>query len=114
MPKEKELHRKLIELNHQPLEHYIRMIYITDAKEKNPEGALKLVQEALAKYPSDKDLLREEARLYLDTGKGKEAIAKLENAANAVNRSEDQVELLCDYRQPAGEKQECRRCRSCL
>jgi tetratricopeptide (TPR) repeat protein len=82
LAKEKELHRKLIELNHQPLEHYIRMIYITDAKEKNQEGALKLVQEALTKYPNDKDLLREEARLYLDTGKGKEAIAKLENAAN--------------------------------
>jgi tetratricopeptide (TPR) repeat protein len=81
--KEKEIHRKLIDLKHKPLEHYIRMIYITDAKENNKDGAIKLVQEALTIAPNDKDLLREEARLYIDSGKGKEAISKLENAANA-------------------------------
>ncbi len=78
---EKTYARKLIELKYQPLDNYKRLIYITEQVEKNKPETLKLIEEARAKFPEDKDLMTDEARLYMETGRGAEAITKLEKAA---------------------------------
>lgn len=78
---EKSYARKLIDLNYQPLDNYKRLIYITEQIEKDKNGTLKLIEEARVKYPNDKDLMTDEARLYMETGRGQEAITKLEAAA---------------------------------
>jgi tetratricopeptide (TPR) repeat protein len=82
-PRAKELYRQLIGMNHKPLAHYKRMIDITQQVEKNPTETLKLVEEARAKFPADRDLQVLEASLYINTGRGKEAITKLESAIAA-------------------------------
>jgi len=82
-PKAKETYRKLISLNHKPLAHYKRMIDITQQIEKNNAETLKLVEEARTKFPADKDLMVSEASLYISSGRGKEAITKLEAAIAA-------------------------------
>ena len=80
-PLEKTYARKLIELNYHPLDNYKRLIYITEQIDKDKAGTLKLIEEARVKFPEDKDLMTDEARLYMETGRGQEAIAKLEKAA---------------------------------
>jgi tetratricopeptide (TPR) repeat protein len=82
-PLAKQMYRQLIGMNHKPLAHYKRMIDITQQVEKNPTETLKLVEEARAKFPADRDLQVLEASLYINTGRGKEAITKLESAIAA-------------------------------
>ena len=82
-PKAKETYRKLISLNHKPLAHYKRMIDITQQVEKNNAETLKILEEARAKFPNDKDLMVSEASLLISSGRGKEAISKLDAAIAA-------------------------------
>jgi tetratricopeptide (TPR) repeat protein len=90
-PRAKQIYRQLIGMNHKPLSHYKRMIDITQQVEKNNTETLKLVEEARAKFPADRDLMVLEASLYINSGRGKEAISKLECCNCCRNRSEEKV-----------------------
>ena len=81
--KAKENYRKLIAMGHNKPQVYNRLVYISRDIEKNDAEALKVVQEALAAHPNNKELMLAELDMYIKAGKGTEAIDKLEKAITA-------------------------------
>ena len=72
-----------------PVGVYTRLLQIA-RQEKNDAEATKVVQQALVAYPNNKNFMLEELNMYLSTGRGKEAIDKIQKAiaadpANASN-----------------------------
>ncbi len=68
---------------------YTRLLQIA-RQDKNEAEATKVVQQALVAYPNNKNFMLEELNMYLSTGRGKEAIDKINKAiaadpANASN-----------------------------
>lgn len=72
-----------------PVQVYNRLLQIA-RQDKNEAEANKVLQQALAAYPNNKNFMLEELNVYLSTGRGKEAIDKINKAiaadpANASN-----------------------------
>ncbi len=72
-----------------PVQVYNRLIQIA-RQDKNEAEATKVLQQALVAYPNNKNFMLEELNVYLTTGRGKEAIDKINKAiaadpANASN-----------------------------
>ena len=62
---------------------YNRLVYIAKEIEKNDAETMKVLEEALAAHPNNKDLMLTELDMYIKAGKGTEAIGKLEKAIQA-------------------------------
>jgi tetratricopeptide (TPR) repeat protein len=81
--KAKENYRKLIAMGHNKPAVYNRLVYIAKDIEKNDAETMKVLEEALAAHPNNKDLMLTELDMYIKAGKGTEAIGKLEKAITA-------------------------------
>jgi tetratricopeptide (TPR) repeat protein len=81
--KAKENYRKLIAMGHNKPQVYNRLVYIAKDIEKNDAETMKVLEEALAAHPNNKDLMLTELDMYIKAGKGTEAIGKLEKAITA-------------------------------
>ena len=81
--KAKENYRKLIAMGHNKPAVYNRLVYISKEIEKNDAETMKVLEEALAAHPNNKDLMLTELDMYIKAGKGTEAIGKLEKAIQA-------------------------------
>jgi len=60
---------------------YKNLLYITSEEEKNTEEAFKVVQMGRAEFPNDAMFMAQEVNMYIASGKTKEAVEKLEQAA---------------------------------
>lgn len=72
-----------------PVGVYNRLLQLA-RQDKNDAEAAKVLQQGLAAYPNNKNFMLEELNVYLSTGRGKEAIDKINKAiaadpANASN-----------------------------
>ncbi|GAA4010654.1 tetratricopeptide repeat protein [Hymenobacter fastidiosus] len=78
----KDTYSKLLAMNYKSPALYGRLLQIA-RQEKNDAEALKVVQQALVVYPDNKVFKLEELNMYLSSGRGSEAIGKLESAIAA-------------------------------
>jgi len=60
---------------------YKNLLYITSEEEKNTEEAFKVVQMGREQFPNDAMFMAQEVNMYIASGKTKEAVEKLEQAA---------------------------------
>ncbi|OGX92076.1 tetratricopeptide repeat protein [Hymenobacter coccineus] len=65
-----------------PVQVYNRLLQIA-RQDKNEAEATKVLQQALAAYPNNKNFMLEELNVYLTTGRGNEAIEKINKAIAA-------------------------------
>ena len=73
----KENYKKLLAMNHKTPMVYSRLIYFAKEVDKNPTETTALLQDAVKTFPNNKDFMLEELNMYVQAGKGKEAIGKL-------------------------------------
>lgn len=70
-------------LNYRNEGMYKTLAYIAKDIEKNNDKALQILSEGRKYYPKDKDMMIEELNIYINTGRTKEAMSKMESAVNA-------------------------------
>jgi len=78
----KAAYNQLIGMNYKSVAMYSRLVQMART-EKNDAEALKVLQQALAAYPTNKNFMLEELNIYLSSGRGKEALDKIERAIAA-------------------------------
>ncbi|OWP63978.1 hypothetical protein CDA63_05795 [Hymenobacter amundsenii] len=78
----KEMYGKLAGIGYKSPQMYGRLLQIA-RQEKNDAEAMKVVQDALVAYPSNKTFMLEELNMYLSAGRGKEALDKIDRAIAA-------------------------------
>jgi tetratricopeptide (TPR) repeat protein len=79
----KQYYNQVLGMGHKTMNIYKPLIYIALEEDKDNNEAMRLLTDARAIYPNDKYLMEEELRLYLVTGRGAEAISKLDAAIKA-------------------------------
>ncbi|MFD1470454.1 tetratricopeptide repeat protein [Hymenobacter caeli] len=88
-PGAKASYNQLLGTGYKSVQVYTRLLQLAK-QEKNDADANKVLQQALAAYPNNKNFMLEELNVYLSSGRGKEAIDKINKAiaadpANASN-----------------------------
>ncbi|MET4104807.1 tetratricopeptide repeat protein [Hymenobacter sp. UYP22] len=78
----KEMYGKLQGIGYKSPQMYGRLLQIA-RQEKDDAAALKVVQDALVAYPTNKSFMLEELNMYLSAGRGKEALDKIDRAIAA-------------------------------
>ncbi|SDY86048.1 tetratricopeptide repeat protein [Hymenobacter psychrophilus] len=78
----KEMYGKLQGIGYQSPQMYGRMLQIAK-QQKDDAAALKVVQDALKAYPSNKGFMLEELNMDLSAGRGKQALEKIDRAIAA-------------------------------
>jgi len=74
---------ELIELGHHNIDVYTGLIYIEKIQNQDMDKAFELVQKAREKHPDNKELMREEIQMLIQTEKLDEARTKLEQAIDS-------------------------------
>ena len=74
---------KLISLNNKTKAVYKNLYYVVKEEQKNDAEAMKIIADARAVHPNDKDFLTQEINLYIAAGKSTEAIGRLNDAIKA-------------------------------
>jgi tetratricopeptide (TPR) repeat protein len=70
-------------LNYKSADMYKTLAFIAKEVDKNNDKALQVLAEGRKLYPNDKDMMIEELNIYINTGRTKEAMGKMETAVNA-------------------------------
>ncbi|KUG07802.1 tetratricopeptide repeat protein [Solirubrum puertoriconensis] len=78
----KENYSKLMAINYKSPQMYGRLLQIA-RQEKNEAEANKVIQQALAAYPNNKQFLLEDLNIALSAGRGPQAIDKIQKAIAA-------------------------------
>ena len=78
----KTYYNQLLGLGYKSPAVYSRLLQMAKA-DKNEAETSKVLQQALAAYPNNKTFMLEDLNLYLSTGRGKEALEKLDRAIAA-------------------------------
>ncbi|MBT9392310.1 hypothetical protein KLP40_03970 [Hymenobacter sp. NST-14] len=78
----KEMYGKLQGIGYKTPQMYGRLLQIA-RQEKDDAAAMKVVQDALVAYPTNKGFMLEELNMYLSAGRGKEALEKIDRAIAA-------------------------------
>ena len=78
----KEMYGKLQGIGYKSPQMYGRLLQIA-RQEKDDAAAMKVVQDALVAYPTNKGFMLEELNMYLSAGRGKEALDKIDRAIAA-------------------------------
>lgn len=78
----KEMYAKLQGIGYKSPQMYISLLQIA-RQEKDDAAARKVMQDALAAYPTNKSFMLEDLNMELSAGRGKEAIGKIERAIAA-------------------------------
>jgi len=73
-------YNRLLAINYTKPNVYKRLYFISKDIDKNQAEATKVLEAGLKANPNDKDLMLEELNTYISSGRGTEAISKLENA----------------------------------
>lgn len=78
----KEMYGKLQGIGYKTPQMYGRLLQIA-RQEKDDATAMKVVQDALVAFPTNKAFMLEELNMYLSSGRGKEALDKIDRAIAA-------------------------------
>jgi tetratricopeptide (TPR) repeat protein len=78
----KASYNQLLGMNYKSVTLYSRLIQMA-RQQKDEAEALKVLQQALVAYPTNKAFMLEELNIYLSSGRGKEAIDKIQRAIAA-------------------------------
>jgi tetratricopeptide (TPR) repeat protein len=78
----KEMYGKLQGIGYKSPQMYGRLLQIA-RQEKDDAAAMKVLQDALVAYPTNKGFMLEELNMYISAGRGKEALDKIDRAIAA-------------------------------
>ncbi|SNR29787.1 tetratricopeptide repeat protein [Hymenobacter mucosus] len=78
----KEMYGKLQTNNYKSPQMYTRLLQMA-RQDKNDAEAMKVLQQALQAYPTNKGFMLEELNMYISAGRGKEALDKIDRAIAA-------------------------------